>query len=103
MATGTMIEGELTLRGPLTLRHAAGIRDRLLAALQDSPRLALVLEDEGTVDVSFVQILLAAQLSARLAGGALRLRHAPGDALARVLEEGGFTAVAGPWREAAPT
>lgn len=97
MATGTTTEGELTLRGPLTLRHAPGIRDRLLAALRDTPQLALVLEEEGEVDVSFVQILLAAQLGARLAGGALRLRHPPGAALARVLEEGGFAMIAGPW------
>ncbi len=92
---------ELDLRGPLTLRHAAGIRERILAALQASPNLVLRIDDENEVDVSFVQILLAAQLTARTAGGALRLQQPPGAALSRVIEEGGFAAVAGPWQQVA--
>lgn len=95
-------ESELVLRGPLTLRHAAGIRDRIHEALQANPNLALVIEgddESDDVDVSFVQILLSAQLSARVAGGVLRLRQEPGPALARVIDDGGFATVAGPWQQ----
>lgn len=95
-------EAGLVLRGPLTLRHAPGIRDRLLAALGQNPRLALEIEDEGDVDVSFVQILLAARLSARISGGDLRLSRPPGEGLGRVLAEGGFDAVDTLWASGSP-
>lgn len=83
-------EAELELRGPLTLRHAAGIRERILAALAQNSRLAVTLRDDDEVDISFVQILLAARLSAHLAGGRLRLMFPPGGGLARAIALGGF-------------
>lgn len=90
-------EAELELRGPLTLRHAAGIRDRLLTALAQNSRLAVSLKDQGEVDVSFVQILLAARLSARLAGGRLRLTTPPDEGLVRIIALGGFTEMEALW------
>lgn len=90
-------EAELELRGPLTLRHAAGIRDRLLVAITQNSRLAVSLRDDDEVDVSFVQILLAARLSARLAGGHLRLTAPPGEGLAHVIALGGFTGIKAIW------
>lgn len=102
MTTTTMPRSELVLRGPFTLRDAAGLRDRLLAAIRLNPHLVLDIGDSDDIDLGFVQLLLAAQLSARIAGGALELRHPPGAALARILDDGGFGAVAGPWSQAAP-
>lgn len=90
-------EAELELRGPLTLRHATGLRDRLLTALAQNSRLAVTIRDEGEVDASFAQILLAARLSARLAGGRLRLATPPGEGLARVIALGGFTEIEALW------
>ncbi|MEO3387226.1 STAS domain-containing protein [Mesorhizobium sp. CAU 1741] len=82
--------GEVRLSGPLTIRRAGEIRDTLLAALASHQSTTLELQDDAEADISFVQLLLAAQQSARAQGKQLALKQPSAGPLLAVLDSGGF-------------
>ena len=67
------------LTGPLTVPTAAAIRDQLLAALDGSPAVTVDISGATEIDVTFLQILVAAQRSAQARGTDLSL--VPGSVL----------------------
>jgi ABC-type transporter Mla MlaB component len=68
----------LMLDGPLTVRHAPQIHARLREALRQGS-VAIDCRAADEVDVSFIQLVLAARRSAAATGRTLRLAH-PADA-----------------------
>ncbi len=79
----------LTLAGAATVAQAALLRDELAAATQNA--LDLVVEFETTeVDVTAIQLLIAASRSIQARGGSLRLADPPSGALLETLTQGGF-------------
>ena len=67
------------LTGPLTVPTAAAVRDQLLAALDGSPAVTVDLSGVTEIDVTFLQILVAAQRTAQARGTDLSL--VPGNVL----------------------
>ncbi len=63
----------LTLGGRLTVERAAEIKALLLSALEDSPSLRLHLEGVEEIDLSFLQLLMAARRSSEARGGSVLL------------------------------
>ena len=84
--------GELRLAGPLTIRRAAELKDLLIASLADHQTTTLDVPDEAEADISFVQLLLSARVSARSSGRQIMLKRPAGGALNDVLVRGGFLA-----------
>jgi anti-anti-sigma regulatory factor len=83
------------LDGALTVRNIASVRDILLAALTDHHVVRVDCRAADAVDLSCIQLLLAAHRSASQAGKQLVLA-APADGLLRAaLEQGGFLGAAG--------
>lgn len=81
---------ELTLPVHLTIRHMAEIREVLMSAMAESTTLSIDVPHDATVDISFVQLLVAAQIGARSRGQLVQLSAPPTGSLRTVLEEGGF-------------
>jgi anti-anti-sigma regulatory factor len=84
--------GELRLSGALTIRRVAELRDTLMASLASNQDIILDLDADADADISFVQLVLAAEVSARTNGKRLRLKNASAGPLLDVLERGGFLA-----------
>lgn len=84
--------GEVCLSGPLTIRHAAGHRDALIAALSSHQKLRIDLPVDTDADISIVQLILATRVSARASGKQVDLKREPAGALKEILERGGFLA-----------
>jgi anti-anti-sigma regulatory factor len=63
----------LTLRGRLTVERAAEIKAHLLSALEDSAHLRVRLEEVKEIDLSFLQLLIAARRACESLGGSLLL------------------------------
>ena len=83
------------LDGALTVRNIANVRDILLAALADHQVVRVDCRAADAVDLSGIQLLLAAHRSAIQAGKQLVLA-APADGLLRAaLQQGGFLGAAG--------
>ena len=79
----------VNIAGTATFVQASALRDQLAAAVADSH--AVVVAFEATeVDVSAIQLLIAARQSMEAKGGTLRLAGPPTGALIKVLTLGGF-------------
>ena len=78
------------LDGALTVRTVANARTSLLAALADHPAVLVDCGAAESVDLTFIQLLLAARLSARQAGKPFSLAAPATGALRAALEQGGF-------------
>lgn len=65
--------GRVAIEGELTVRHAAAVREQLLAALRGNQEVHLDLTGVSELDSAGVQLLLAAGESAVAAGKVLRL------------------------------
>lgn len=63
----------LVLSGDLTVREAQAIHARLSAGLSGAKTTVVSFGDVDRVDLSFLQLVLAARLSAAATGGTLRL------------------------------
>jgi hypothetical protein len=74
----------------LTIRDAAALKAALVERFQDGRNVSLELNPDAAVDLSFVQLLSAARLSARTSGGELTLAEPAGPALRAVLSRAGF-------------
>ena len=80
----------LSFDGTLTVRNVAPLRDALLEALASGQDIEVDCRAADAVDLSFVQLLLAARLSALRGGRRLSLAGPAEGALLHALEQGGF-------------
>lgn len=78
--------------GALTIRNAEDVHAKLLKMLSGAGDLVIDVSDADEVDVSFVQLVLAARRSAREQGRALSLAAPAAGPLREVLVRGGFAA-----------
>jgi anti-anti-sigma regulatory factor len=78
------------LDGALTVRTIANARASLLAALADHPGVLVDCGAVESVDLTFIQLLLATRLSAHQAGKPFSLAAPATGALRAALEQGGF-------------
>ncbi|MCW2319112.1 hypothetical protein M2322_004681, partial [Rhodoblastus acidophilus] len=62
----------------ITIRNISDLKDDLLGDLTLAGRLTLVIDDDALVDLSGVQLIVAAQAFARREGKALRLARPAG-------------------------
>lgn len=82
--------GRLSLEGELTIRTIASAHAKLCAALAESNCVELELDASSPIDVSFVQLALAARRSAEAAGKRIVWAKPATGALRDVLIRGGF-------------
>lgn len=80
----------LLFEGPLTVRTIAAVHGTLLAALAGQQMVQVDCAGAETVDLSFIQLLLAARRSATNAGKQFQLAAPAAGALRTTLEQGGF-------------
>jgi anti-anti-sigma regulatory factor len=81
---------DLAFDGVLGIRTIEAVRATLLAALAQSPLPRIDCTAADTVDLSFLQLLLAARRSARQAGLPLRLAAPADGALKHALLQAGL-------------
>jgi anti-anti-sigma regulatory factor len=82
----------LVLDGNLTIRTVEAIHSRLLEAVRGGANLKIDCAAASNVDVSFIQLLLAARSSARELGREITLAAPAAGALLDTLKRGGFLA-----------
>ncbi len=80
------------LSGDVTVRECESIRNQLSVALESGVSLVLDCAAITRVDLTFIQLLLAARKSAAAAGVALTLRHPTAGVLAEALARAGIPA-----------
>ena len=80
----------IRLEGILGLRDSETIKSQLLEAIQASAAVHIDARDLAEVDVSVIQLLIAAQKSAFLKGTTYTLSTPANGALAQALDRGGF-------------
>ncbi len=76
--------------GELCIREIGAAHARLTAALQGQAAVVLAIDDQATVDLSFVQLLESARRTADEDGGAVSLAGPATGDLLEVLQRGGF-------------
>ena len=76
--------------GVLSIRNVESARRILLDALHHNAAVAIDLGAAESIDLSFIQLLLAARLSAVRAGKRLTVALPPGPVLGATLMQGGF-------------
>jgi ABC-type transporter Mla MlaB component len=88
------VKDRVLLGGPLTVRTIALVHERLLAALREFPSVTVDLSRAGEVDLSLIQLMLAARKSAAAAGKRLSLAAPVDGALRDALACAGLIASA---------
>jgi ABC-type transporter Mla MlaB component len=83
-------DGSLVLDGALTVRNAPAIGSTLLEAIRAHPVVSIDCSAATELDLSFIQLLLAARLSAVRLGRLVGLAAAPDGMLLDALTRGGF-------------
>jgi ABC-type transporter Mla MlaB component len=83
------------LDGSLTVRNIVAVRDILLAALTGSQVVQVDCRAADAIDLSFIQLVLAARLSASQAGKQLTLAVPADGVLHAALEQGGLLGATG--------
>ena len=83
------LDADLVLSGSMTLQCADDIHARLLERAGE-PTLEIDCSGVTEADLSLVQLILAARVSAQRAGRTVRLAHPASGILLQVLEQGGF-------------
>ena len=78
----------------LTIRNAAAIKAALAECFEKDRNVSLALNPDAAVDLSAVQLIAAARLSARSLGGDLALAEPASPALRGLLSRAGFIEVA---------
>lgn len=80
----------LPLQSDLNIKNINQIYAEISSALSKRPHLSLELREDAAVDLSFVQLVIAARAHARGAGGQVSLVRAASANLLTVLQRGGF-------------
>jgi ABC-type transporter Mla MlaB component len=86
---------DVVLDGALTVRTAAIVRDRLLAALAEHALVRVDCSAAESIDLSVLQLLLAARRSAAAAGKHVGLTAPAAGTLRGALEQAGLLPAAG--------
>lgn len=81
----------VSLNGMLTIRNIGAARDTLLGALAHSEAVEVDCSAADSIDLSFIQLLIAARLSASSSGRQFTLLRPIGEALRAAVNQGGFT------------
>jgi len=89
---------ELAISGDLTIKGVDAIHAQLAAALPAHSEIILNINDVVEADLTFVQLVESARLSAAQHGARLALRAPVDEALRAILERGGFLDPADPAR-----
>lgn len=84
----------LVFDGPLTVRNIVLLQERLLEALQTQARIEIDCSGATEIDLSFLQLLIAARLSAAGQGSTLVCRGPVSGSLHDALIRSGFTGAA---------
>jgi anti-anti-sigma regulatory factor len=82
--------GHLALDGALTIRTAEAVSAQLLDALRQHANLAIDCSAATEVDLSFIQLLIAARVSAGLLQQSVVLNRRPDGVLLDALTRAGF-------------
>ncbi|EPY00938.1 STAS domain-containing protein, partial [Magnetospirillum fulvum] len=77
--------------GELTLPRAEELRDSFLSALGQSRSVVIDVTEASEIDLSFIQLILAARTSVERRGGSLRLVSPADGVLASTLRAAGLT------------
>jgi ABC-type transporter Mla MlaB component len=80
----------LVFTGICAIRSAEDVYAKLVEAMTDHPALEIDCSAVEEADLSFVQILCAARITAKNAGRSVRLAQPAAGVLRDVLERGGF-------------
>lgn len=81
---------KLSFDGDLTMAYAASAHARLCAALAAGTTVEVAMGDITALDLSFVQVLIAARKSAQAAGKVLRLAAPASGVFLDALRRGGL-------------
>jgi anti-anti-sigma regulatory factor len=87
----------IAVEGSQSLQNAAAFKDMLIQALTGGDAVSIDLHTAESVDVSTVQLLLAAASSAAAAGTGFSVRCAEGSAVARQFAALGFSDATSGW------
>lgn len=85
----------LHLAGEMTLRQAGALHEQLRGAAADHGQVEIDCAGISEIDISVVQLLVAASKSAEAAGKTLSVRFPEGGALDAVLRRAGFISQSG--------
>jgi ABC-type transporter Mla MlaB component len=101
MPQNTAANIQLVLDGALTMRTVEAVRATLRAAVEpplDTAPAAIAIDCSAAaeIDLTFIQLLIAARVSTSAAGRPLRLGPEPGGPLLDALNRGGFRVVPEP-------
>jgi len=80
------------LTGALTIQNSGDIRDRLMAALAEGADVTVACAGATEVDLTFIQLLLSARVTALRTGRRFGLADPMPPVLQAVLERAGFDA-----------
>jgi anti-anti-sigma regulatory factor len=82
--------GLLRLEGTLTIRSIEEVHARLLAIMREHPAIVIDCSAATEIDLSFIQLLVAARRSGGASGRAVTLAQPPAGALLAALTRGGL-------------
>ena len=88
-------ERHLTLSGPLTVVACESLHAELAAALEQSDDVRLDVDPDCETDLTFLQLLIAAERSATARGKRVALLSPPAGAFAEALTACGFAVAPG--------
>ena len=89
MSRNIPVEGQLVLTGEITLQSIETVHARLLE-MAGQPIVEIDCDGVTEVDVSLIQLILAARSSAQRSGRSLVLAHPAAGPLEDALQRGGF-------------
>lgn len=78
------------LDGPLTIENASAIRKKLISTLIREDEIAVCIDADVPVDLSFLQLLCSAHRSASSLGKAFTLRHTTSGNFSAAVENSGY-------------
>jgi ABC-type transporter Mla MlaB component len=90
MARRTIKTGRCVLDGALTVRGIEDARSKLLEMIKRHSVVEVDCSSATDVDLSFIQLLLAARVSARQSAKTIQLAHPAAGPLQSALVRGGF-------------
>jgi hypothetical protein len=88
-------ETRLRLRGPFTIGSCETLHAEFGEALRRGGDIVVEIDSDAEADLSFLQLLIAAQRSAASSGGGITLQAPPTGGLAAALASCGFVSVPG--------
>ena len=83
-------KGGLTLGGQLRIEHAAEIRDALMNVFQRADCVALTIERDAVADLSFLQVLCAANRTAQGEKKKFEFNSSAAPGVQDMMQEAGF-------------